>query len=353
VNSDTRRTTIVDVSRRAAVSTKTVSRVFNDAPNVSAEVRRRVQRAAAELNYHPNLFAQALVRRRSHLIGLLYDNPSPSYVVNVQTGVIARLQGARYRLMVVPVRADRDSTADIVAQLRAAALDGVVVVPPLSDDLALLDAIEAAGIRLARLAPTRAIDRAAGAMMDDAAAARDIAAHVIALGHRDIAIILGDPSHPSSAQRTAGYRQALDAAGLTLPPSRIAQGCYTVESGVAAGAALLAHTPRPTAILAQNDDMAVGALLAARDAGLDVPADLSIVGFDDSDVSRASWPRITTIRQPLIDMAFAAADLLIAALDEAGPATVRHLPHELLVRASTAPPPVRHGSVATRPDLGH
>jgi len=330
--------TIVDVGRRAGVSTKTVSRVFNNAPNVSEEVRRRVRRAAAELNYHPNVFAQALVRRRSHLIGLLYDNPSPSYVINLQMGMIARLEGEHYRLMVVPVKAAGDSAEAIVAQLRAAALDGVVIVPPMSDDPQLLDQLAAAGIHCARVAPTSLLDRAPGTMMDDTAAAREIADHVIGLGHRTIAIIKGPYSHPSSHARSAGYRAALDAAGIAVPPTRIAQGEYNVDSGIAAARALLAGSPRPTAILAQNDDMAAGALLAAREMGLDVPGDLSVVGFDDSEVSRVTWPRITTIRQPVFDMAFASADVLIAELEGRDTEALRLLPYELLCRGSTAAP---------------
>lgn len=333
-----KRTTIVDVGRRAGVSTKTVSRVFNDAPNVSDEVRRRVRRAAAELNYHPNVFAQALVRRRSHLIGLVYDNPSPSYVIDLQMGMIARLKGGHYRLMVAPVQAIGDSAEAIVAQLRAAALDGVVIAPPMSDDPRLLDQLEAAGIRCARIAPTRMLDRAPGTMIDDAQAAREIAEHVLALGHREIAIIKGDPTHPSSHARTVGYSAALEAAGVIVPPERIAQGYYTVDSGIAGGKALLAATRRPTAILAQNDDMAVGALLAAREMGLDVPGDLSVVGFDDSEVSRVTWPRITTIRQPVFDMAFASAEMLIGELEDREVDRLRLHPHQLLVRGSTAPP---------------
>lgn len=338
VGETTKRTTIVDVGRRAGVSTKTVSRVFNDSPNVSEEVRRRVRRAAAELHYHPNVFAQALVRRRSHLIGLLYDNPSPSYVINLQMGMIARLEGERYRLMVVPVKAAGDSADAIVAQLRAAALDGVVIVPPMSDDPAILDRLDAAGIRCARIAPTDMLDRAPGTMMDDTAAAREIAEHVIALGHRAIAIIKGPPTHPSSHARTAGFQAALDAAGIAVPSERIIQGEYNVDSGIAAARRLLAGTDRPTAILAQNDDMAAGALLAARELGFDVPGDLSVVGFDDSEVARVTWPRITTIRQPVFDMAFACADVLIAELEGRETEPLRLLPYELLRRGSTAPP---------------
>lgn len=333
-----KRATIVDVGRRAGVSTKTVSRVFNGAPNVSDDVRRRVRAAADALNYHPNVFAQALVRRRSHLVGLLYDNPSPSYVINLQMGMLARLEGERYRLMVVPVHVTPDNAGEIVAQIRSAALDGVVIAPPMGDHPGVIEQLEAARIRCARIAPTRMLERAPYTMMDDVAAAREIAEHIIGLGHRDIAIIKGDPTHPASGQRLEGYRQALEAAGLEMAPARLIQGYFNVESGHAAGQKLLAGADRPTAILAMNDDMAVGALIAAREQGLDVPRDVSIAGFDDSEVSRVTWPRITTIRQPVFDMAHACADMLIAELEGRAPAAPRLHPHELLIRGSTGVP---------------
>src|SRR3546814_13637036 len=127
--------------------------------------------------------------------------------------------------------------------------------------------------------------------MDDVAAAREIAEHVVGLGHRTIAIIMGDPAHAASAQRLAGYRQAFDAIGLSQRPELVETGDFSFESGYEATKRLLSRKLRPTAIFAQNDDMAVGAMSAARELGLDVPADLQVVGFDDSEIElgRASW----------------------------------------------------------------
>jgi LacI family transcriptional regulator len=152
-----KRTTIVDVGRLAGVSTKTVSRVFNGEPHVSDDVRKRVRAAADQLNYHPNVLAQALVRRQSHLIGLVYENPSPSYVVELQMGVLDRLQGERYRLVVIPIRSVRDNARELVGMVRSAALDGVVLAPPASDHAGILKELADAGIRVARIAPTRMI----------------------------------------------------------------------------------------------------------------------------------------------------------------------------------------------------
>lgn len=333
------RTTMLDVSRRAGVSTKTVSRVLNDEPNVTEQVRLKVRAAAEALNYHPNVLAQALVRRRSHLIGLVYENPSPSYVVELQMGVLERLQDERYRLVVIPVSSVARREAEIVGLLRSAALDGVVLAPPASDNPRILRDLTAAGIRFARIAPTADPAAGPGNWVDDVAAAEEMAEHVIGLGHTRIAVITGDPTHASSAMRMKGYRRAFAAADLPLREDLVEEGLFTRQSGYDAAARLFDRPDRPTAILAQNDDMAVGALMAARERGLDVPKDLSIVGFDDSEVSRTSWPAITTVRQPVFEMAVSAADMVLAQLD-GGEVRQRHdHPHTLIVRGSSAPPP--------------
>lgn len=333
-----KRTTIVDVGRLAGVSAKTVSRVLNDEPHVSAAVKQRVRAAADALDYHPNVFAQALVRRKSHMIGLVYENPSPSYVVELQKGVLERLTNERYRLVVIPIRSVQENAAEVVGLLRSAALDGVVLAPPASDHPLILSQLKEARIRCARIAPTRMNEAAPSNLVDDVAAAREMAAYVIGLGHREIAIIRGDPTHPSTEARMLGYMQAFHQAGLELRFDRIEPGMFTFDSGLAAGRNILARADRPTAILAQNDDMAVGAMMAAREIGLSIPERLSVVGFDDSEVSRITWPRLTTVRQPVFEMAVAATEMVIAQLEDREPlARVLHS-HTLLVRESAAPP---------------
>lgn len=134
-----------------------------------------------------------------------------------------------------------------------------------------------------------------------------------------------------------GFAEAFAAAGITVAPDRVATGFYTYDSGHTAARTLLGRAERPTAILAQNDDMAVGALTAALEMGLSVPGDLSITGFDDSEVARIAWPAITTVRQPVFDMAVAAADMVVAQLKGAPSVPCRRHRHELIVRGSTGP----------------
>lgn len=335
---DTKRTTIVEVGRLAGVSTKTVSRVFNDEPHVSDGLKQRVRDAAATLNYHPNVHAQALVRRRSHLIGLIYENPSPSYVVELQKGVLQRLAGESYRLVVIPVQSVDTHAGEVVGLLRSASIDGVVLAPPASDHPLVLAQLAAAGIRCARIAPTREIDTGYVTVIDDIAAAREVATHLLDLGHWRIGIIMGDPTHASSVARMTGYTQAFEAAGVTIAPGHVEPGLYTYESGLEAGRRMLARPDRPTAILAQNDDMAVGAIMAAHELGLEVPGDVSVTGFDDSQVAQITWPRVTTVRQPVFEMAASATGMLIGGLEGTDATRRTDHAHQLIVRESTAPP---------------
>ena len=334
-----KRSTIVDVAKLAQVSPKSVSRVFNNEPHITPALRKKVLRAAEELNYQPNVMAQGLVRQQSYLIGLVYEKPSPSYVVELQRGALERLHGERYRLIVLPVESVSDHPRDVVATIRSAALDGVILAPPAADHPEVLDGLTQARIPFARITPQSREGVGLSTTMDDIAAGREIAQHVIGFGHKRIAIIKGDPDHPVSEQRLTAYRAAFDDAGIALLPELVETGDFSFESGYEATKRILSRKLRPTAILAENDDMAVGAMSAARELGFDVPADLSVVGFDDSEIARVVWPRLTTVRQPVVEMAHTAADMLLRQLagEDPGP-TVIHT-HRLIERLTVGPPP--------------
>ena len=334
----TRRSTIVDVAKLADVSAKTVSRVMNNEPHVTEAVKSRVREAMRELRYTPNVAAQGLVRSRSYLIGLVYEKPSPSYVVELQKGALERLHGERFRLVVLPVESVTEREDEIIALLRSAALDAVLLAPPASDNAALMRELREGGLPFARISPTRLLGQGPSVAMDDVAAAQEAAEHLIALGHRRIGIIKGDPSHAAADARLVGYMQALARSGIPLRTEMIESGLFTFESGLVAARRLLALDPPPTAILAQNDDMAAATVAAARECGLSVPEDVSVVGFDDSDISRVVWPPLTTIRQPVEDMAYRAMDMLLAVLRGEAEGGDVLLAHELLIRRSSGPP---------------
>ncbi len=319
-----------------------MSRALNDAPHVSEAVRRKVKEAAAALDYHPNLAAQSLIARRSYLIGLTYERPSPSYVVELQNGALGRLEKERYRLVVLPFNHVASRPEELGKLLLRAGLDGVLLAPPACDQPVLLDMIERQRLPYARITPHSDLDRGLVVAMDEVAAGHTVAAHILSLGHRRVGIILGDPSHAASRGRLEGYRQAFQDAAVTIDDALVGTGDFTYDVGYRVALELLDRPVRPTAILAQNDDMAVAAIAAARDLGLSVPQDLSVAGFDNSEVSRTAWPPLTTVHQPVREMAWDAANRLIAALDGATdsetPRRRDHL-HELLIRASSAPPP--------------
>jgi len=177
----------------------------------------------------------------------------------------------------------------------------------------------------------------AAVRMDDALAAEELTNLLISLGHKDIAFIEGNQS--ASVRRRAGYARALEAHGIAVDPRLVMPGNFQFEAGVAAAQALFASAKPPTAIFAANDDMALGALTAAQRLGIAVPHDVAIVGFDDSRAATLVWPELTTVRQPLAEMAMAAVDMLLAGAAKPGEAPpVRVLPHEVVVRGSTAAP---------------
>ena len=305
-------------------------------------MRRKVKEAAAALDYHPNIAAQSLIARRSFLIGLTYERPSPSYVVELQNGALSRLENGRYRLVVLPFNHVASRPEELGKLLLRTGLDGVLLAPPACDQPVLLDMLERQKLAYARITPHSDLDRGVVVAMDEVAAGKTVAAHVLALGHRRIGIILGDPSHAASKGRLEGYRQAFGEAACSIDEELVVTGDFTYEVGYRVALELLRRVRRPTAILAQNDDMAVAAIAAARDLGLAVPADVSVAGFDNSEVSRTAWPQLTTVHQPVREMAWDAADRLIASLDGEEEAAVprrRDHVHELLVRASTATPP--------------
>ena len=340
--SDSRkRATIIDVATAANVSTKTVSRVFNDEPHVRKILRDKVLKAAAELDYHPNIMARGLVGRRSYLLGLIYENPSPNYVVELQNGALDRLHGEKYRLLVLPVGSVIEVAGKIMSVLRAAALDGVILSPPASDHPGILSELRQYDFPFARIAPTQSLDIGPCRTTDDIEASRKMTEYLLELGHTRIGVIKGDPTHPSSGARLTGFLEALKAAGLSHSPDLVEQGYYTYESGLAAAHKLLNRTDRPTAIFAQNDDMAAAAIMAARDLGLNVPDDVSISGFDDSAIAQIVWPRITTVHQPVYDMARDATDALIAKLEKKPFNMLGTHVCELIIRQSTAPPASR------------
>ena len=328
------RATIRDVSREAGVSIKTVSRVLNNERYVGAETRAKVEAAVAALNFRPSLAARSLAGRRSYQVALVCDNPSPHYVFEMQSGIRDRCQTDGVRMIAQPYdRGSERLLADIEALVDTSHLDGLVLTPPVSDNAAVLDLLARRKVRIVRVSPGARPDAAPAVFIDNVRASAALMAHLLALGHRRIAHIAGPADYATSGQRLAGYRAALDAAGLTHDPALVADGAFTFASGATATERLLDLAEPPTAIFAASDDMAAAALSVAHRRGMAVPRRLSVAGFGDDSLAEYVWPPLTTVRQPVRAFGWNAADLLLAG-DEADER--RELPFELVVRGSTA-----------------
>jgi len=333
--------TIKDVAARAGVSPKTVSRVINGESYVREEVREAVQRVVDELGYRPNAFARELSSARSFLFGLFCDDPASAYAADLQRGALTRCRELSYHLLVEQVARDRhDWLEEIEASLRAVRLGGAILTPPACDWPELLDLFERHRVPVVRISAGDFPGRTPQVQMDDSGAAREMTRRLIALGHRDIAFIQGNPTHHAAARRLEGFRAAMQEAGLAIPASRTLQGDFTFRSGLEAGEKLLGARDRPSAIFAANDEMALAVLVAAMRNGVVVPDQLSIAGFDDAPIARMAWPQLSTVRQPNIEMAAMAVDMLVRAQGPARDAATEtcQLPHMLIMRPSVAPP---------------
>lgn len=332
-----RGSTINDVARLAGVSKKTVSRVLNRSPLIRDDTRTRVQAVIDQLGYVPDPQARGLAFRKSFLIGLVYDNPNAQYIVNMLEGALEGLRGTDFELVVHPC--DRRNP-ELVASVRHFAerqkLRGAILLPPISENDELTRALDEVDCRYVRVSyaaldvPERMVTTS------DRLAVAEAAHYLESLGHRRIGFITGPGGFLSAKERQTGFLGALAERGITVPPQCIVEGGYTYESGVACGDLLLSRKPRPTAIFASNDEMAAGVYRAAQRLGLAIPADLSVIGFDDGPLAARLLPSLTTVRLPIRDLGRIAATKLIH------PEAARHdtaplVPH-LVVRDSCQPP---------------
>lgn len=335
------RTRIEDVAAAAGVSMKTVSRVLNREPNVRAETRRRVEDTVARLQYRPNPSARSLAGQRSYVIALAYDNPSRNYLMEIQSGVLEACRAQHYNLVLAPVLFGRSGYVEDILSLSAHfGLDGVVLIPPLTDDQELLAALAEHGLPYASISPRVHRDRI-GVTVDEHAAVCDLMQGLIELGHRRIGHILGHAAHGARAWRYSGYRDALAKAGIEFDPALVVEGEFTFDSGVQGAEALLALEDPPTAIFAANDDSAAGVIRVARLRGLSVPRDLSVCGFDDTPISRHIYPALSTVRQPTRDMGRLATRELLDHIRDPETGGMVAIRYNLELRDSIAPAPTR------------
>ncbi len=338
-----RKATINDVARLARVSKKTVSRVINKSPSVRVETRDSVNEIIAKIGFRPDPQARGLAFRRSFLLGLIYDNPNAQYIVNMQMGALDGLRGTGTELVVHPC--DRHSDAfieEIHEFVERQRLAGVILLPPIAEDLRLLELLDELEVPYVRIT-ARAGELSTPPIDSPQIVSRDRAGcamageHVAQLGHTRIGYIAGNTIYPSAHERRAGFEEGLARCGLKIAPELDQDGDYSFESGYQAALKILNHPHRATAIICANDEMAAGAYKAAYEMGLKIPEDITFIGFDDAPVSTRIYPPLTTVRLPTRDMGRTAANMLMSA--EPDHDTTIVFDAVLLVRASSGPKP--------------
>ena len=323
----------------------TVSRVIGAQGNVSDALSARVTAAIEALGYLPDAAARGLASAGTLRIGLLYGNPSATFTSEFLVDLLENSARVGCQL-VLEKSTGRRPAGSSIDKLIGRGIDGVLLPTPLCDSPAVAARFESARIPTVAVGTGRDDHPGLSLRIDNARAARDMTRYLLSLGHRDIGFILGDPRQIDTGQRYAGFVEALRGAGLSVRSKRVIQGQYTYRSGLLAAEQLLTGRDRPTAIFASNDDMAAGALATAHRLKLDVPTDVSIVGFDDTPLATTVWPALTTIRQPVSQLTRLALAMVVQEIRRRrsgeAPSERRELVKLALVkRESAAPPPAR------------
>ena len=315
-NNGKRKSTINDIARLAGVSKKTVSRVINNSTLVKDSTRKDVQTIIKAINFQPDMQARGLAFRHAFLVGVIYDNPNPQYIVNMQQGILDGLKGTGYELVVHPSERGREDYIEEARQfIERQKLRGVILTPSISEDEEMAKMLREINCDYIRIASVKLDDDKHMIVSNDKLGGTLVARHLCQLGHQRIAFISGKKGFRSSEERKKGFEQGLAEFGLSLDKKYIAEGEYTFESGIAAGHQLLEMNPVPTAIFAANDEMAAGVMQAIRIKQFQVPDDISVVGFDDFQIAQNVWPRLTTIHSPTLEIGKLAAQHLLSMAD--------------------------------------
>ena len=334
-----RRATIKDVAAKVGVSPMTVSRAINGLEGMRPETRAAILAAVEELGYKPNAAARSLVTSAELRIGVIYSTLSAAFMSEFLTGAFEEAASRGAWLVILRAPRGKEPSSKDLNTFIASGLSGVILTPPLGDSTALLKFLAEAHLPTATVgayAPGSTIR----VRIDDRQAAYDMAHHLLNLGHRRIGFIVGNPDQAASAERMAGFFAAVRE--FQDVETHIAQGDFSFASGLNAAEQLLDRDPAPTAIFASNDDMAAAAVSVAHRRHMDVPRQLTVVGFDDTIPAVTLWPPLTTVHQPVRKLAADALALLAAHVSKSpekeGQPRERLLPYTIVHRSSAAGP---------------
>ncbi|MBO9662808.1 LacI family DNA-binding transcriptional regulator [Dokdonella sp.] len=329
--------TIKDVAKAAGVSVASVSRALNGHDSVTPDTRQRILDVAARLRYMPNSAARSLITQRTQTIGAVLPDLHGEFFSELIRGMDAAARARGLHLLVSSSHGSASEVGEVLRTLRGR-VDGVLIMSPHADAVTLADNLPAA-------LPTVLMNtRLAGGdylslSIDNYGGAYAMVEHLVACGHRRIAFVAGPPNNFDADERLRGYRDALKKR-LPKQAPEILQGDFSEESGYRAGLAVRELTPRPQAIFAANDMMAIGCLFALKELGLDVPGDIALAGFDDIPIARFVSPPLTTMRVRIADLGSQALERLAAAIDgQAMPRLAHELECSLVVRHSSGAEP--------------
>lgn len=305
------RARIQDVAEKAGVSTMTVSRVLRKDIKVSDEKTALVMAAVEALNYRPNVSARRLASSQSFFIGLLYFGLDTSYVSKFLLRGLKSCRATGHHLVADEIDDDIDRSITAVRELiDVTQVDGIILLPPVCDIPEVLDMLIEAEVPFVRIAPDTRLDLSPYICMDDYQAGFEITEHLIKQGHTKIGHIIGHPDQGAGRLRYKGYLDALQAHQIKVSQEFIEQGFFTYDSGCIAAAKMLEREDKPTAIFAANDEMAAAVISVAHMNQISVPDQLSVAGFDDGNLATMVTPNLTTVRQPIQEMAALAIELL-------------------------------------------
>lgn len=348
--------TIADVAERAGVSQMTVSRVLNDNAAVRSTTADRVRQAIKDLNYRPSRMARGLAGRAPLILGLIHDHARAGYLSEFLLSTLEVCREKGFFLIVEEPILELSSCSAELLQQRAirAGLDGVVVVPPLSNNPRFIDMLSHTHVPFVCVGTQLEAENYSSIQFDQRAAATCITRHLIELGHEHIGFVGGDEHLSTTKQRLLGFADAMRDAGHSVARSLIKFGDFSFESGVVACRALLSQNCYPTAIIVCNDDMSAGVIHALREANLRVPTDVSVAGFDDTKRAEIISPPLTTIKEPIDQIARLAVEMIqeVRHANSLGFRTA-NADFELIVRSSTAPPVRRASTRNLRPSSNY
>ena len=329
----TRDLTIHDIAHAAGVSTATVSRVINGSAGVKSDKAERVQSVIERLGYKPNPFARSLLGQGSKAIGVLVPQLEDEFYGKIVTGLERRLRTEGLHVMVSLGHNDPNDERDALETFRARQVDGLILLANRLPDAALLELNEThvPVVLVNRFLPELAPHCV---RLDNVRGGYKATEHLISLGHTRIAHITGSLERPGSRERLEGYRAALRDAGLERDDALVVEGDFSEDGGLVATERVLKRT-NFSAIFAASDRLALGALVALREAGLEVPREVSLIGYDDRSVARFTSPPLSTMHYPMLEMGAQAADHLIALLRGETPPPLPLLEPALVVRSSS------------------